>query len=223
MATLADEFPEREYRTASTPDECRKIQAKVIKAYARRVASFVRRRVPREDREEGEQVGAIGVMLALEKYDPARGVPFWGFARNYVLHEIQRWREVAAPRSHDAKRDAHIIRQIPVRLDDVSHLIVEALTAEEIVSEAELLSRVKAFVQSLSREDAALLLCEKRERKEGGVASGNNARSRGYLSLVERARAFVIGEDGTDGSAMASSSVPRSADRLRDSGVLARS
>jgi DNA-directed RNA polymerase specialized sigma subunit len=40
---------------------------------------------------DAEVIGAIGVIVALEKYDAERDGAFWPFARPFVCDEIRRW------------------------------------------------------------------------------------------------------------------------------------
>ncbi len=78
------------YRDATTPTERRRIRAAVVDACRPHVARLVRRVVPRKHRDEGEQVGAIGVLIALEHYTPARGRTFRAVALSAARREIDR-------------------------------------------------------------------------------------------------------------------------------------
>jgi RNA polymerase primary sigma factor len=55
------------------------------------VASVARvyRDSPHVDRVELLQEGVVGLLRALERYDPGRGVPFWGYATFWVRHAMQ--------------------------------------------------------------------------------------------------------------------------------------
>ena len=66
-------------------------------------ARSARQRVPSDDRERGPrlpplygvgrdeltQEGVVGLLRALERYDPDRGVPFWGYAAWWVRQAMQ--------------------------------------------------------------------------------------------------------------------------------------
>jgi DNA-directed RNA polymerase specialized sigma subunit len=85
-----------QYKNAKDLAERRRIQAAVIEANRARVRAFVRRFVPRkQDWADGEQEGLLGVLLALEKWDPTRprysDNAFWGFAYLYVRQQIRTW------------------------------------------------------------------------------------------------------------------------------------
>ena len=56
------------------------------------VARHIARRYARgpADRDDLEQVAAIGLLGALGRYDPARGVPFLGFAVPTIIGEVKR-------------------------------------------------------------------------------------------------------------------------------------
>jgi RNA polymerase sigma factor (sigma-70 family) len=49
----------------------------------------VYRRSSRIDREELMQEGVVGLLRALERYDPGRGVPFWAYAVWWVRQAMQ--------------------------------------------------------------------------------------------------------------------------------------
>lgn len=226
MSSVAQSKPEQRYKKATDPKERRRLATAVVLAYRPHVARLVRKTVPAKHWREAEQVGEIGLLVALEKFDPERGAPFWALAKQWVRHEIQKWLYVGVywrPRyfydfpSHRNQRSPKVIsaelaeakrHQRPLlvaqfgNIDDdlIGPIENPPLTVEDLVSDAEAKSRLRAFIATLSEEDARLLLCEKRERVEGGVESANNARARHYQLLVERARAFVRGDDG-DGCA----------------------
>ena len=191
----------------------RAIQAAVVAAHREDVARFVRRalRGRQAHWEEAEQVGRLGVLVGLEKYDPEIAGPdrgrksFWLFVFPYVRDEIQRWMDHTIswrPRSRNLARDERTAEQReeraaqrrPLSLDETEIALAEA-SVEELVEGMELLGLLDRFLATLSDADRQLLLCEKRERAEGGVREGNNNRSRRYLSLVERATAFVRGDE----------------------------
>ena len=201
--------PEQSYKTETNPTERRRIQAAVIEAHRPHVAALVRRLVPAEHREEGQQVGALGVLVALEKYDdgiagPDRGKKcFWGFAYLYVRDELQRWIDVGVnwrktpnrgkSAARKANRQAASIHRQPARLDaplpgDDGGTLQDLLqhvspTVEELFSVAETLALLLSFARTLSAKDRKILFSE----------NSQCMISRHYLSLVERATAFMQG------------------------------
>src|SRR5580693_1631945 len=99
----ADRFevpPEDQYKQAASQAERTRLQTAVLMAYRTHVAGFVRRFVHNPaHRPEAEQVGLLGLLVALEKYDPSllgadRGARFWSFATLHVRYEVQRWMDV---------------------------------------------------------------------------------------------------------------------------------
>ena len=210
--TSTDATQEIAYRTTTDPVARRQIQAAVVKAYRSRVRSYVRRRMAPRHWEEAEQVGSIGVLVALEKFESGRmgvdrGAAFWRFAFLYVRHEIQRWVSsgvhwrpstrhaknrkfyaehlvhVSMDESYGNEREDSTGTRHDVLFDDVAE------TVEDLVATAEGLDRVGSFVSKLNNEDAKLLL--------NGVGFGrgreNSPRARRYLTLIERLRTFVRG------------------------------
>ena len=65
---------------------------KLIEALVPRIAAVARdyRMTPVVERGEMLQAGVLGVLEALEHYDPERGTPFWSFARGYVRRAMRR-------------------------------------------------------------------------------------------------------------------------------------
>lgn len=203
---LLSERPERakapadvaSYRATTDPLERRRIQAEVVEAYRPRVANLVRclfRRNP-EHWREAEQVGLIGLLTALEKYDPDlltgedQGNRFWYLAYYYVKNEIRAWRDVGVNWAKDHRHGAcneNITRQTRVSYDDSLYETEPSKepTVEEQVVESEVKARLRAFAATLSAIDREILFSENSQR----------VRSRRYLSLVERATAFVRGPD----------------------------
>lgn len=180
----------------------RRIQSEVVTEYRNRVASYVRRRLAPRHWQEAEQVGLIGLLVALEKFDASRGIAFWFFAVTYVRDELNAWMGHGVfwrPRSHDMKRDSKNPLRAVVSLHnelDTETVAADAPTVEDLVATAEGLSRLSEFVRTLSREDASLLV--------NGVGFGrgraNSSRAAGHKSLVERATAFVRGNEDAQAS-----------------------
>lgn len=208
---LTENHPETLYRTAGAAER-RRIQTEIVVSHHDRVRSLVRRYVPAGHREEGEQVAALGLLVALEKYDDAVSGPdrgkksFWGFAFPYVRDELRAWLDVsvwwckAANRGKSAKRRARAdeikkLRKI-ASLDKIEpHTeaplidriqLPESDSVEDLAGEVESLRLLRAFCETLSADEARILLSE-HVQVQG---------SRHHLSLVERATAFVRGNEG---------------------------
>jgi hypothetical protein len=127
----------------------------IIATYHPNIARLVRRLVPGEHWEQGEQVGAIALLAAHARYQTssARG-NFWPKAERHVERALQQW------------LDTGMQWRSP---------------AGDLVSDAELKSRLAAFVATLPAKDQRLLLSTPRKRTAA------------YAELVKRAGAAVAG------------------------------
>lgn len=67
-------------------------KADLVDAYMPLVLSVARqyRATPRIERQELIQEGVVGLLEALERFDPDRDVPFWAYARFWVRRSMQR-------------------------------------------------------------------------------------------------------------------------------------
>jgi RNA polymerase primary sigma factor len=63
----------------------------LVNAYLPMIASvaYIYRRSSGLDRDELTQEGVVGLLRALERYEPERGVPFWGYAAWWVRQAMQ--------------------------------------------------------------------------------------------------------------------------------------
>jgi RNA polymerase primary sigma factor len=66
-------------------------RARLVEAFMPLIASVARvyRDSPSVERVELLQEGVVGLLRALERYDPGRGVPFWGYAAFWVRQAMQ--------------------------------------------------------------------------------------------------------------------------------------
>jgi RNA polymerase sigma-B factor len=63
---------------------------KIVRAYLPLAQSLARRyRASSEAREDLEQVASLGLVSAIDRYDPDRGIPFRGFATPTILGELR--------------------------------------------------------------------------------------------------------------------------------------
>lgn len=202
--------PEETYRTTTDRNERRRIQAEVLAANREHVVWFVRKTVAPQHRAEAVQVGLLGVLIALEKYDREgafakrgetpredRGAAFWFFASKYVHKEIQKWMDVAVYWRKTPNQGKSPARRVAFEaakaqrkhdpLEEPGEVLADAPTVEELVADAESKALLHAFAAGLSTEDRELLFSEKAPRSA--------AMSRQYLSLVAQATAFIRGND----------------------------
>jgi DNA-directed RNA polymerase specialized sigma subunit len=74
----------------------RQIQTFAVDVSRPLVAEIIRKVVPSpRRRREAEQVGALGVLVALESYAPGAGTSFHRHAAPYVRRELARWQATA--------------------------------------------------------------------------------------------------------------------------------
>lgn len=66
-------------------------RARLVEAFLPLIASVARlyRESPRVERIELLQEGVVGLLRALERFDPARGTPFWAYASWWVRQAMQ--------------------------------------------------------------------------------------------------------------------------------------
>lgn len=66
-------------------------RGRLVETFMPLIASVARvyRDSSRVERVELLQEGVVGLLRALERYDPDRGVPFWGYATFWVRHAMQ--------------------------------------------------------------------------------------------------------------------------------------
>jgi RNA polymerase primary sigma factor len=69
----------------------RRARAQLVEAFLPLIASVARlyRESPRVQRVELLQEGVVGLLRALERYDPDRGTPFWAYASWWVRQAMQ--------------------------------------------------------------------------------------------------------------------------------------
>jgi RNA polymerase sigma factor (sigma-70 family) len=111
-------------------------RAKLVDEYLPRIAAVSRRYAlsPRVERLELLQEGVVGLLQALERYDPGRGTPFWVYAQPYVQRAMQR---LVAELGDAAAMSDHALRRLS-RLksaeDELTQERREAPSREEIIA-----------------------------------------------------------------------------------------
>jgi len=81
---------ERQLVTAAQRGDAR-ARTELVEAFLPLIASVARlyRCTPSVDRLELLQEGVVGLLRAVERYDPARGTPFWAYAKWWVRQAMQ--------------------------------------------------------------------------------------------------------------------------------------
>jgi RNA polymerase sigma factor (sigma-70 family) len=95
----------------------RDARAQLVEAFLPAIASVARvyRSAGAVDRMELMQEGVAGLLRALERFDPERGVPFWGYAAWWVRQAMQ---QLVAELTRPVVLSDHALRQL-ARLKEV--------------------------------------------------------------------------------------------------------
>lgn len=124
----------------------------LIKQFLPLALALSRRYAAGSEHEDVEQVAAIGLLKAIERFDPGRGLAFTSFAMPTILGEIKRYFRdygwmVRVPRS---------LQELRARVDRVSEELVRELgrapTAEELARQCEV--SVEAVLEALAAGSA---------------------------------------------------------------------
>src|SRR5687768_13060851 len=75
------------YRRERRPEDCEALVLRFL-PLARHLA---RRYVANNEREDLEQVAALGLMKAIDRFDPSRGIAFGSYAVPTILGELRRY------------------------------------------------------------------------------------------------------------------------------------
>jgi RNA polymerase sigma factor (sigma-70 family) len=124
----------------------------LVKWFAPMIASVARtyRRSTSVDREELTQEGVVGLLRALQRYEPERAIPFWAYAVWWVRQAMQ---QVVSELSHPMVLSDRALRQL-ARIKDAQRRLEQAHRHEPSVSElASLAGLPRRQVESLFRAD----------------------------------------------------------------------
>jgi DNA-directed RNA polymerase sigma subunit (sigma70/sigma32) len=66
------------------------------------------------DRDELRQEGVVGLLRAVERYDPTQGTPFWGYAKFWVR---QAMRQLVHQQRGEASLDEHVRHRAVARAE----------------------------------------------------------------------------------------------------------
>jgi RNA polymerase primary sigma factor len=157
----------------------RRARAQLVEAFLPAVAGVARvyRGRGQIERAELMQEGVVGLLRALERYEPERGVPFWGFAVWWVRQAMQ---QLVAELARPVVLSDHALRQV-ARLSEVhtGHLRRHGRepTAQELASGS-----------GIDREDVDNLLATERPARSleapAGGAGGDGVGSFGELFVT---------------------------------------
>ena len=124
----------------------------LVKWFAPMIAGVARayRRSTAVDREELTQEGVVGLLRALERYEPERGVPFWGYAVWWVRQAMQ---QVVSELSRPMVLSDRALRQL-ARIKDAQRRFEQAHRHEPSPSElASLVGLPRWQIESLFRAE----------------------------------------------------------------------
>jgi RNA polymerase primary sigma factor len=97
-------------------------RAELVEAFTPLIASvaWAHRNAPSVGRQELMQEGVVGLLQALERFDPALGTPFWAYASWWVRHAMQ---EIVAQLTRPMVLSDRALRQLArVRRAERGHL-----------------------------------------------------------------------------------------------------
>lgn len=192
---MTEPLPENLYCKAETEAERLRLRTAVFAAYGGHVRAAARRLVPdRRHAEDAYQEGLVGLLVALGRFDPGRGVPFWAYAALYVRNQIQDWQGrgqhdcKAANRGkaekYEGRREVVKARRQYQPLDFEP---VDGETPERLVSVKEGLRILAEMAAEMTPEEREIFYSE----------DGRNHRTDHYKSLVAKAAAKLRGKDGS--------------------------
>jgi RNA polymerase sigma factor (sigma-70 family) len=134
--------------------------------------AYAYRRPSAIDRDELMQEGVVGLLRALERYEPERGVPFWGYAMWWVRQAMQ---QVVSELSRPIVLSDRALRQL-ARIKEAQRRLEQEHAQEASCSELAALAGVpRVQVESLlSAERRARPLDEPvNEEKGDGMTVGD--------------------------------------------------
>jgi RNA polymerase sigma factor (sigma-70 family) len=141
----------------------RRARAQLVEAFLPAIAAVARvyRGRGQIERAELMQEGVVGLLRALERYDPGRGVPFWSYAAWWVRQAMQ---QLVAELARPVVLSDHALRQLAdLREVHAAHLRRHGRepTAQEMAS-----------ASGLDREDVENLLATERPARSLQAPAG---------------------------------------------------
>ncbi len=141
------------------------------------------------------QIALLGILKAVERYDPERGIPFSSFASRTVNGEIKRWFRdrtwtVRPPRS---AQERHLeVRQVTERL---SHELGRAPTVRELAREIDATEdEVLEAMEAAAAYRAASLDAPRGSSVDGGTRTLGDSLGGGETGFGRMEAKVVIGE-----------------------------
>jgi RNA polymerase sigma-B factor len=133
----------RLWRRVATGDA--RARERLVRHYLPFAEALARRyRTAREPHEDLEQVAGMGLVKAVDRFDPARGVPFKGFAAPTILGELKR-------HFRDRVWTVRVPRSIQEGIADV-----DAATAD-LIAELQRTPSVREIAARLGRDETDVL------------------------------------------------------------------
>lgn len=123
-------------RYAASGDEA--ARAALIERYTGLARSMALRAARgHQDSDDLMQVAMYGLLRALERFDPARGVAFSTFAHATIDGELKRHRRKTAWSVHVPRRLQEIYLRVAAAVDELSHELGRQATIEEVAERAD--------------------------------------------------------------------------------------
>src|SRR5512133_1526854 len=119
--------------------ELERARARQIEAYLPLVRSLARRFAHRGERlDDLVQVGAIGLIKAVDRFDPARGVDLAAYATPTILGEIRRHLRDRAALVRVPRREQEASARVRARRRELTGRLQRDPTSSELAAAAEL-------------------------------------------------------------------------------------
>ena len=136
-------------KDSSSPEDCR--YAEAAEDHLPLVRMLCRRFDPlNREPEELYQQGCVGLMKALNRFDPSMGVKFSTYAVPVILGEMRALTRISAP-CHSPRRD----RELRIRVRRAEALLRQEKRREPTVTELALTLRMEPAELALALEDIA--------------------------------------------------------------------
>jgi RNA polymerase sigma factor for flagellar operon FliA len=140
-----------------------------VRMFARRVTRGLPANI---DRNDVEQICAIGLMDAALRFDPARNIRFWTFASRRMLGAVQDHLRDMDPLSRDmrqAVRDGHLVHQ-EISIEDVAAQAYRRADPRPLQDATADASKVGPLVRTLPRRERLAVVAWMHGRTAASVA-----------------------------------------------------
>ncbi|MFB7719622.1 SigB/SigF/SigG family RNA polymerase sigma factor [Nocardia sp. NPDC056100] len=179
LADLAPADPEREPLRQKIIGNCLPLGQHIARRYTGRGVEY----------EDLAQIAAVGVVLAVDRFDPTNGASFLGFAVPTIMGEVKRYFRDSTWAVRVPRRTKELQQQLGVAIPSLSQTLGREPTARELAEhlQAELTEITQALIARNSYTAASLDAPQTAERDGTSLSPIN--------SLCEIDPGYVLMED----------------------------